>query len=254
VSEAEALAQEAVRALAERFAAHLPLPNRYAYGDRPMREQVLREFKNDSGERAAALTRNSHGCLVLNTARAMFVDVDFPKPKAAVGRFLKRLFGKSEPPSTEAPEAATVSKAEAWIRRHPEWGWRVYRTRAGLRLLAIHDVFEPASLLSDAVFDELGADPLYRRLCRSQKCFRARLTPKPWRCGLERPPSSWPWPDVKSEVEFQEWEARYQRVCEQKSTCRLIATLGPARVHREVQSIVAVHDEMARVEAQLPLA
>jgi len=28
---------------------------------------------------AAAITRNSYGCLVLNTARVMFVDVDLPE-------------------------------------------------------------------------------------------------------------------------------------------------------------------------------
>jgi len=41
---------------------------------------------------------------------------------------------------------------------------------------------------ADQVFDTLGADPPYRRLCRTQKCFLARLTPKPWRCGVAKPP------------------------------------------------------------------
>ncbi len=55
------------------------------YLDRPMREPVLREVKKDNGELAAVVTRNSYGCLVLNTARVMFVDVDLPELKPEGG-------------------------------------------------------------------------------------------------------------------------------------------------------------------------
>jgi hypothetical protein len=76
-----------------------------------------------------------------------------------------------------------MTKIENWSRNHPEWGWRIYRTRAGLRLLATQGLVEADSDVADGVFEALGADPLYRKLCKTQKCFRARLTPKPWRCG-----------------------------------------------------------------------
>ncbi len=75
-----------------------------------------------------------------------------------------------------------IAKAELWTRNHSDWGWRIYRTRAGLRLLATHALFDPETAAADGVFDALGADPLYRQLCKTQKCFRARLTPKYWRC------------------------------------------------------------------------
>src|SRR6185503_17994202 len=66
---------------------------RYAYGDRPLREQVLRELKSTSGDVIAAVTRNSYGCLILNTAHALFVDADLPPAKSK--GMLGRLFGKS---------------------------------------------------------------------------------------------------------------------------------------------------------------
>ena len=79
---------------------------------------------------------------------------------------------------------SAIAKVENWTRNNPDWGWRIYRTRAGLRLLATHALFDPEAAASDGVFDALGADPLYRQLCKTQKCYRARLTPKPWRCGI----------------------------------------------------------------------
>jgi hypothetical protein len=67
VEDARAAAQSAAEDVAAR-AAHATVPSRaYAYGDRPLREEIVRSVDGD-GERAAVVTRNSFGCLVLNTA------------------------------------------------------------------------------------------------------------------------------------------------------------------------------------------
>ncbi|HEV7923838.1 MAG TPA: hypothetical protein VGR14_00675 [Verrucomicrobiae bacterium] len=254
LAEAASLAQEAARRLAERFAAGDKLQHGYGYPDRPVREPVLREIKAPGGEVAAVITRNAYGALVLNTARIMFVDVDLPEPKSPVGGWLKKLFGKPEPPAAIITNDSVMARAEAWSQRHPGWGWRVYRTKAGLRLLATHALFEPESACTEQVFDALGADPLYRRLCRTQKCFRARLTPKPWRCGFKNPPGRWPWPDAKAEARYKDWEARYQKACMDFATCELAATPGSQQVDPTVQLIVKIHDEMTLAESKLDLA
>ena len=257
-AEAEALAAAAARQLAEQFAADkLPPPGaHYGYPDRPMREPVLREFRDLSGGLTAAVTRNAYGCLVLNTARAMFVDVDLPEPKRVGGGFFSRLFGKKpEPaPAGNPAEAPVLAQAEVWSRQNPGWSWRVYRTKAGLRLLATHDLFDPASAETQAVFDALGADPLYRRLCQVQNCFRARLTPKPWRCGHNNPPSRWPWPDAKAEKRFNAWEAGYREVCEGYATCSLVAVIGNGLVHPEVRAVLDLHDTTTLADSKLKLA
>src|SRR6476619_7197959 len=73
VEDARAAARSAAEDVAAR-AAHAAVPPRaYAYGDRPLREEIVRSV---DGERAAVVTRNSFGCLVLNTAGVLFVDVD----------------------------------------------------------------------------------------------------------------------------------------------------------------------------------
>ena len=251
--EAQALANEAAQQLAERFRRGDMPPKRGGYyPNRPFREPVLREIKNDTGELAALVTRNSYGCLVLNTARVMFVDVDLPEPKPP-GLF-SRLFGKPSAATPVVTEGSALAKVEDWTRRNPDWGWRIYRTRAGLRLLATHALFDPEAAASDGVFDALGADPLYRQLCRTQKCFRARLTPKPWRCGLRRKPERWPFLDARAEKSFQKWDEQYQSYSFNWATCEFARALGNDEIHPAVLPILKLHDELTRVESKLKLA
>ncbi len=253
-AEAQTLANQAAQQLAERFrAGGLPAKQWGYYPDRPFREQVLQEFKSDTGEVSAVVTRNSYGCKVLNTARVMFVDIDLPEPKGP-GSFFKRLFGKPVPDTHSNPQKAAMTKVENWTRSNPEWGWRVYRTRSGLRLLATQGVMEADSESSERVFEALGADPLYRRLCKTQKCFRARLTPKPWRCGIRAKPARWPWLDLKQERQFQKWEVQYESFSANWATCEFIRQIGNPAVHPEVQAILKFHDGPTRAESKLQLA
>jgi len=86
---AKARGVETARRVAARFErGELNVPAaRYGYADRPLREEVLREFRDDAGTVSGVITRNSYGCLVLNTAKLMFVDVDFAPPPAVDGGF-----------------------------------------------------------------------------------------------------------------------------------------------------------------------
>ena len=258
--EARVQAETAVRAIAERARNSGGLPDRYdpyGYPDRPLREELLRQFRNGAGELTAAITRNASGCQVLNTARAMFVDVDFPEPKpAGLLASLKRLFAPAPPQKSVAEDqaAGTLAKARAWVKAHPGWCWRAYRTRAGLRLLATHALFEPKSPLVEEVFEALGSDALYRRLCKAQESFRARLTPKPWRCGIEPLRVRWPWADSRREAIFKQWEEQYRHVSAGFATCRLVAEIGEKQIRPELQSLVEVHDQLTRIDQPKELA
>lgn len=254
IAEAQSLANQAAQQLADRFRAggYPPRHGGY-YPNQPFREQVLQEIKNDAGEVSAVVTRNSYGCSVLNTARVMFVDIDLPKPKPTGGLF-KRLFGKPDLTSPAKPQNEAIVKIENWTRINPEWGWRIYRTRAGLRLLATQSLVEADSGVAEGLFEALGADPLYRKLCKTQKCFRARLTPKPWRCGIRSKPDRWPWMDANAEKRFRKWEAQYQSYSFNWATCELLRQIGNSIIHPEVQSTLKLHDTATRVESKLQLA
>jgi hypothetical protein len=254
LAEAQSLANQAVQQLADRFHADgYPPKHGGYYPNRPFREQVLRQITNGAGEISAVITRNSYGCLVLNTARVMFVDIDLPDPKPS-GGFFRRLFGKPDLASALQPQTEALARIENWTHRHSDWGWRIYRTRAGLRLLATQGLVEADAEVTDGVFAALGADPLYRKLCKSQKCFRARLTPKPWRCGIPDKPARWPWLDAQQEKRFQKWEAQYLACAAEWATCALIRQMGNPAVHPEVQALLNLHDETTRAAAKLELA
>lgn len=233
-----------------------PKQQRYCYGDdRPMREEVLREFRAPDGSLRAAITRNSYGCLVLNTADLMFVDVDAPEAKESA--WLAGLFGFREPDHTRDPDAfmnTLAARVLDWISRWPNWGWRVYRTAAGVRLLASHEPFASDHATCQTVFEMFEADPLYRKLCATQKCFRARLTPKPWRCGMDKPRGSWPWADEKTELRFRKWEAEYAKAAERHATCHLIGQFGRKDFDPALRELVELHDRATRAESRLPLA
>jgi len=254
--DARTQAEGAVQAIAARFknVKHLPAHLSYGYSDRPLREQILREFHNPNGERIAVITRNIPGCHVLNTARGLFIDIDFPEaPKVS---WMKRWLAPagSMPAGEASHESSVLAKAEVWARSHPGWGWRAYRTKAGLRLLATHDVFDPKADIVQKAFNALGADPLYQKLCLAQDSFRARLTPKPWRCGLHPMTTGWPWENSAAESRFMNWKEEYERASASFSTCRFVKSLGVATVHPELQPLVEVHDEATRIDQPLPLA
>jgi len=228
---------------------------RYGYPGRPMREEVLREFQDASGQTIAAVSRNSYGCLVLNTANMMFVDVDLPENGGNLGGFLANLFGRrKQKPATESIEDQITSRVQSWLQTHPQWGWRVYRTCAGVRLLATHQPIEPQEPLVEEAFRAFDADPLYRNLCAQQECFRARLTPKHWRCDIDKPPAPWPWENAGTEGAFRGWEQRYLNAAKDYATCRLVGHFGLAEIHPELRELVEFHDRATQVGSEMPLA
>jgi len=70
---------------------------RYPYGDRPLREEILQPITNQAGQEIAVITRNAYGAKVLNAAKAMFIDIDFSPEESgkSQGGPLQRLFGKA---------------------------------------------------------------------------------------------------------------------------------------------------------------
>lgn len=240
--EAQQLANERVRQIFEKFRNEKIPPQKYLYSDQRLREQVVQEIHN------SVISRNSYGCLVLNTADVMFVDVDFPEPKRP--SFFGRLF---KGPEKDIP-LETLSKIENWTEQNAGWGWRVYRTFAGYRLLATNGIFSPESAEVHAVFNGLGSDPLYQVLCKVQKCFRARLTPKPWRCDVAALKVRWPWASDDEFDIFKEWERKYDYQSKNFATCKLVKTIGNPLVHPSVQPIIELHDRLTLVGKDLPLA
>jgi len=231
-------------------------PDRYAYGCVPLREEVMNTVCDAEGNVIAVVTRNLYGSLVLNAERVMFVDIDFPSMSAgeATRHFFARLFGRvKRPPESEHEEKARAG-VEQFVTANPGWNIRLYRTGAGLRGIVTHDLFDPKSGTTLDILRRLGSDPLYIRLCKAQECFRARLTPKPWRCGHRANTVRYPVENAEAADEFERWQAHYEARHRRYATCRFVGEIGSGQAHLEAQRVVELHDFVTRCSESLALA
>ncbi|MEM8816651.1 MAG: hypothetical protein AAGE85_12570 [Pseudomonadota bacterium] len=252
----------------------------------PIREEIVERHGD------AVITRNSYGALCLNTPDVLFTDIDVPERGNAgfagimfgllllagvwfgmqlsawwpllaafvVAAFISgpvaRALRKGTDKFRKDPFAAAFARIEAYARANPSWLLRVYRTPMGYRVLAMHSTFDPREDAPFSFMAALGSDPLYVLMCRNQKCFRARISPKPWRIDMPhiRPrPGVWP---VKREHmdRRRRWVEEYERKSAGYASCEFVATLGGGRESRDCERVRAVHDRYCKAESKLPLA
>lgn len=258
-------ARRRARTSAERVAdwlvrgGEVPQPPRsaaYLYNlDRPPREEIVQELPDAAGDVAGLITRNRFGALVLTTRDLMFVDVDFPQPKRQQVGLLKLLFGNAAPP--EDLESETLSRVRTWCAEHADDGVRLYRTAAGLRVAIVGRPVLPRSDESRRILQQLGSDPNYQRLCESQECYRARLTPKPWRMGDDAtyaPEVRYPFASDADEQLLRRWQRKYEQAAVQFATCQLVNAYGDQEAHPELSPLLKLHDSLTGVGNALPLA
>ena len=155
-------------------------------------------------------------------------------------------------------EGLALKRVDAFSEQHPDWHLRVYRTPAGLRVLAMHATFSPEDEQLQSFFKALGTDTLYARMCRLQHCFRARLTPKPWRVGLRyriRPPvAAWS-AEQANNPDRLAWIADYEKKSAGFAACAYLRSFGDTtRVHAKAEHVRDLHDRLSRAQDRLPLA
>jgi hypothetical protein len=182
----------------------------------PIREEIVERH----GE--TVVTRNGYGALCLNTPNVLFLDIDFPglrhlwvlllvpaaagaalavvgswalagvvcflafAPAGWLGEWLDRRDRAAGRDFYANDERKALKRIAKFVNARPDWEVRVYRTPVGLRVLVTHRTFDPNEPEVLACFRALRVDKLYARMCRRQKCFRARVSAKPWRAGVSR--------------------------------------------------------------------
>ncbi|MDX2175161.1 MAG: hypothetical protein SF028_01705 [Candidatus Sumerlaeia bacterium] len=214
----------------------------YGYQRSPLRELLVEELFDD-GVLAAFTTRTRYGALALNTDRVLFADVDLPPPGCLyIGRRAKW-------------EARAVGRVRDRLASRPETrslGRRLYRTPNGIRIAFTTPAPAPHLPEGQALLAACGADKLYMRLCLRQQCSRARLTAKPWRCGLKEPPLAFP----LSEEEwrrYRDWLAAYDTAAAKHAACRFLEASGPP-AEGVLGEIIRYHDEACGAFEPRPLA
>lgn len=220
----------------------------YAYAESTRPEPLVDEVMSADGTRAAAVTINRYGATILNTARVPFVDVDLVRNRTGGG--LGRFFGK-KPPAPD-PAAEQIAKLETWVGERSGRAARVYRTAAGLRYLLPATELDPASDETRSLLERLGTDPRYTNLCRVQRCYRARLSPKPWRLGVGGPPGHIKY--GRDAAQFAEWDEAYREASMRHAVCDLLTTIGAAPPTDDAARVLDLHDAATGVGSGLPLA
>ena len=286
---AEARAQEALQRVlsGEKLIRREPkIPYNGAAGV-PIREEIVSRH----GE--TIITRNAYGARCLNTPNVLFADVDFqfdPSFRLTLVVFLLLLLGavvlgwysasrlvgsmlavvallasgtvarllhRTLQRAQGGAQRAARHRISRFAERHPEWNLRVYRTPAGLRVLATHRTFQPGEPAVAECFDALDTDPIYVRMCLNQQCFRARVSPKPWRIGIGRHlrPRPGVWPVAPEHMPMRvAWIANYEAAAKSFAACEWIESVGSGITHPDVRSVQELHDEFCGATRHLPLA
>ncbi len=215
----------------------------YDYLDLPLREEIVDEL-GPAGEALAVITRNRYGALILNTPTVFFADIDFPAPRSRGFFDAIRLALSSAHRADRLEELRqhTLATVKGWINRHPDRPTRLYRTAAGLRLLMADKTYDPASSETLSLLQELGSDPLYIRLTLKQESFRARLTPKPWRCGVPRYPGHFPFLNDHDAEAARQWRERYTQLSANHRVCDLVSVSGREPTDPAIQLVITLHD------------
>ncbi|MBD2463951.1 hypothetical protein H6G89_23395 [Oscillatoria sp. FACHB-1407] len=198
----------------------------YSVMDEPVIQEIVFE-----GKQQGIITRNRYDCLVLNCDRLLIIDVDIAAPRQ------DEIQDCSKNCQLALSQKQAIAAVESLAEQFPKLGFRVYRTRNGLRLLCTTQPFDPLDAATHRFMQNLYVDPLYARLCKFQATFRARLTPKPWRVD-------------------EEYEERfiYDRITglvlpesSPYAVCHLIEVIGEQKILPEFEPLIQAHDSYCRV-------
>lgn len=254
----------------------------------PIREEVLARHDEQ------VITRNAYGARCLNSPNALFADIDFDEERTARSTrltfallFLASIVSggllRSWPVTITLLIASLVMSAPlanvacrlslrarggsehiartrllAFLAQNPSWNVRLYRTPAGLRLMATHQQFDATADEVKSFFTAVSTDPVYMQMCSNQRCFRARLSAKPWRIGIptHMRPRPGVWPVRPAQVPIRrEWIAKYEKAAAGFSACRYIESLGSGIVEPAIKTVIELHDqESGALIVDAPLA
>ena len=251
----------------------------------PIREEIVEQF----GE--TIITRNSYGARCLNSPNVFFADVDFNEGTSCsltmrmigilsaaalllawwtgsgmvaivllvlaipAGNLLAWAINRSFINSNGGSEEIALARVRNFIGKNPNWNVRIYRTPIGMRVLATHQTFDPNEPIVAECFKEIAADRRYVVMCERQACFRARVSPKPWRIGISQRLRGGVWPiDDHRMFHRKAWIDQYEFVSTSYASCKFIESIGSGMVHNEIRDVIEVHDRLSQANSTLPIA
>lgn len=245
----------------------------------PIREEVIEKHGD------VVLSRNSYGALCLNTPDVMFADIDFdrtPSPSITysvtlffailsvsasvfyqswwvfilsafvamiatmpISNFINKIKLKKQ----GGLEKISLNTIEHVSAQTPDLHLRLYKTPNGYRILVMNDTYEPVSDKAISILKALNSDKTYIQMCKNQKCFRARVSPKPWRIGVDRlrpRPGVWP---IKPEKLQQRnnWVTEYNEASKNYRSCYFVKHIGSHTTTEKTERVRDLHDTLCNI-------
>lgn len=244
----------------------------------PIREEVIANHKD------VVISRNSYGALCLNTPDVMFADIDLEYTgasksslvvffamllvtviasliaqswhiylagiAASIGMtaYIAHLAENKYTNGKQGLKQQALDRFKVFSEQHPNLHLRVYETTMGYRILFMEKTHDPSSEATEKLLKRLNTDSVYIRMCRHQHCFRARVSPKPWRIGVDRirpRPGVWPIREEKKK-DREKWVIKYNEMSEQYASCRFLMQLGSHSICEKTEHVRKLHDELCQ--------
>jgi hypothetical protein len=262
----------------------------YEFEGLPIREEIVEEYP----EVGAVVTRNRYGARCLNVPDILFADIDTGSVgdrREAFGCSLVALVVLVAIPAllnwyfqgpwlvltlialfaigcgiaclsswrgyrlAKRPQDALI-RVRGWCALNPAWRLHIYRTPAGFRLLATHAPIDPQGEEARKFAAAIGGDPLYQSMCVKQACFRARVSGKPWRMGMESRYGRrlWPWETPEETASRAAWVAEYEIVSLRYAACEFLETIGDGPDHPRAKAVREIHDRLCQMGRGFPSA
>ncbi len=201
-----------------------------------IREHIVTEINSSN-----IVTVCRYGAQVLNTEQFTILDLDdYPIEFFDIFRGLGKMSKKER----------IVYKFKEKLKKRPQLGedFRIYETAKGIRVIGKKYV-SPQEKKFRSLMRFFYVDWIYIEMCRKQNCYRARLTPKPYRMkGNTIRVTS---PLTCETAEYKEWSSEYQQRSQNFSVVRLIETIGS---NFSTDPVVRLHDTTCNMAAKKKLA
>ena len=197
-------------------------------------EVAIKEHVADIMDEKNVITVNRYGAEVLNTSQYTILDLDeYPVDFLDLFKPIRKLPKKER----------IVAKFHQKLAKYPELGsdFRIYETAKGVRIIGKKYV-DPVGAGFFSLMKPFRVDWIYQMMCRKQECYRARLTPKPFRIHMKPIRIKSPL-DCETEAYLQ-WAKDYNYRSTAFSVVKLLETIG-SDFSRD--PVIRRHDEKCRM-------
>ena len=194
--------------------------------DVPIREHVEKVIDEKN-----IITICRYGAKILNTTQYTILDLD---------DYAFDFFDLFKPIRKLPRKQRIVEKFLQRKNRHPELGndFRIYETTKGARVIG-KKYIDPNGRGYETLMRKLSVDWLYIVMSRKQNCYRARVTPKPYRTRIKTIKIRSPL-DCETEA-YRDWAQNYEEATKNFRVVKHVMSIGR---DFSTEPVIELHDSL----------